>query len=757
MRNILESGAPLRLARSITSLTVGAVLLAGNAQGQTASNDTTLEEVFVLGRGETRQVQTVTAQQIDQLPPGTSPLKAIENLPGVNFQSADPYGAYEWSTRITVRGFNQNRLGFTLDGVPLGDMTYGNHNGLHVSRAIPSELVERVTLSQGTGSLDTASTSNLGGAVEFDSATPSNKFGASIEQMFGSDSARRTFARLDSGEFGPGTTALIAVTDASMEKWRGNGDQDVRQYTLKLVQPIGAANLTAYYNNSDRMEIDYQDLSLDIIRRRGFNWDNFYPDWNAAVNAAHACQDSGERDGVACDDAYWNASGLRKDDLGYLTLDLPLGENIEWNTTAYLHQNEGQGLWGSSYDPTPGGVPLSVRTTEYDIDRSGVITALTWSVGNHKVNGGVWYETNDFTQARRYYGEPSAAAPTRDFEDFQSNPFETRWEYDFETETVVFHLQDTWSITDVLRINAGFRSVNVENTATTIVGDVKNGTIEADEPFLPQVSINWRLNDELETFASLAKNVRAFASSGTSGPFSTTAAGFNAIRDSLEPETSTNYEVGLRFRGETIDTLFAVYHVDFEDRLLGITRGTSIQGNPTVLANVGSVTSNGVEAAVTWRPITPFSWFVSASWNESEFDDDYTTVNDAGVPAVVPVGGKQVPDAPEILLKSELAYDTGTFFVRADINYTDERFYTYLNDSGVEAYTLLNLGAGYRFKNLGVIEELVLQADVNNATDKEYISTIDSAGFVNSDLNGTAQTLLGGAPRQFFFSAKAKF
>ena len=60
----------------------------------------------------------------------------------MNFQAADPYGAYEWSTRITVRGFNQSRLGFTLDGVPLGDMTYGNHNGLHISRAVPTELVD---------------------------------------------------------------------------------------------------------------------------------------------------------------------------------------------------------------------------------------------------------------------------------------------------------------------------------------------------------------------------------------------------------------------------------------------------------------------------------------------------------------------------------------------------------------------------------------------------------------------------------------
>ena len=83
----------------------------------------------------------------------------------MNFQSADPFGAYEWSTRITVRGFNQNQLGFTLDGVPLGDMSYGNHNGLHISRAIASENVGRVALSQGTGALGTASTSNLGGTL----------------------------------------------------------------------------------------------------------------------------------------------------------------------------------------------------------------------------------------------------------------------------------------------------------------------------------------------------------------------------------------------------------------------------------------------------------------------------------------------------------------------------------------------------------------------------------------------------------------
>ena len=81
-----------------------------------------------------------------------------------------------------------------------------------------------------------------------------------------------------------------------------------------------------------------------------------------------------------------------------------------------------------------------------------------------------------------------------------------------------------------------------------------------------------------------------------------------------------------------------------------------------------------------------------------------------------------------------------------------------LNDEvGVGDYTLLNLGVGYRFTNPGVLGELVLQADATNVTDEEYFSTIDSNGFVNADPNGTTQTLLRGAPRQFFVSAEARF
>lgn len=146
-------------ARFTISAGVSAIALAvatpAMAQAPDAEAESEEDVIIVLGKGETLQVQEISAADILVLLPGTSPLKAIEKLPSVNFQSADPFGNYEWSTRVSIRGFNQNQLGFNFDGIPLGDMTYGNHNGLHISRAVSPENVGSVRVTQGAGSLGT--------------------------------------------------------------------------------------------------------------------------------------------------------------------------------------------------------------------------------------------------------------------------------------------------------------------------------------------------------------------------------------------------------------------------------------------------------------------------------------------------------------------------------------------------------------------------------------------------------------------------
>ena len=524
-------------------------------------------------------------------------------------------------------------------------------------------------------------------------------------------------------------------------------------YNVKLVQPVGeAGRVTAYYNYSDRAERDYQDLSFDIINRRGWDWDNWAPNWSTAVAAAQACAASGFANAVSCDDAYWDAAGIREDSLAYVGLDLPSEDGLAFSAKVYMHKNEGQGLWGTPYVPTPGAAPLSVRTTEYDIDRKGAIAKVGWALGSHRLEAGLWTEDNDFNQARRFYAEPNINAPTQSFTSFRRSPLLTQWQYAFKTKTLQYHLQDEFAVGDALKFVVGFKGMKVENNATTITGSNKTGTIEAKKGFLPQLGFTWAPWEGGELFGLAARNARAFVSANTAGPFSTTAAGFAAIRDVLKPETSDTVELGWRVRGDSFEGVLAAYRIKFKDRLLAIQQGPGIVGNPSVLANVGGVSTNGFEAAVNWRPVQHLNWFTSFAWNDSTFDQDYTTNGNA-----VLVGGKTVPDAPEVMVKSELAYDDGAFFARADANYTGGRYYTFLNQGSVPSYTLFNASAGYRFADVAMFKELTVQAAVTNITDKTYISTVGSNGFVNADPNGTAQTLLRGAPRQLFLSVKAAF
>ncbi|MGO4863292.1 hypothetical protein ACTP2L_06890, partial [Campylobacter jejuni] len=62
--------------------------------------------------------------------------------------------------------------------------------------------------------------------------------------------------------------------------------------------------------------------------------------------------------------------------------------------------------------------PLGFRTTEYGIDRAGNQTRMALTTGANRIEIGLWYETNTFQQARRFYGMNDAASPNRNARDF---------------------------------------------------------------------------------------------------------------------------------------------------------------------------------------------------------------------------------------------------------------------------------------------------------------------------------------------------
>lgn len=752
---------------------------------------TTSETVTVTAAGETRDVQSIDSTALLESTPGTSPIAALAHLPSVSVTSADPYGAYEWALRISVRGFNQNQLGFTLDDVPLGDMSYGNLNGLHISRALIDENLGRANLSQGTASLETASTSNLGGAVQFLSNDPADKAGFTATQSFGSFSGTRTFARYDSGLLHTHTKLFLDGVYQSSDKWRGGGPirQSYYQFNTKLQQFVGAKGVfTAYADFSNRQEVDYQDENKLWVSAFGYHTDNF-GDWNTALQAANAYNAQGGGGKVFAgipttfpgaipniqpggfgdlsndpeDVGYYAAGGLRKDFLGFLKYNTALTSHLTLKSTVYGHHNAGAGLWFTpylaTYDPSTGNAvsPISERTSEYRIARGGLLSSLFYETNRNTLEGGIWFEKESFDLARRFY-PTTLQGPVYSIYDTPKFPFYTQWAYNFPTNLFQVHLQDRFRFTPAITLAAGFKTSETYTTGnltgfneglnlspSTTASSFAQGKLTSGKPFLPQVGFDWKLGNGNEIFADVAENVRAFQAGGKgfgASPWGTTQAGFDALTHNLKSESSWSEEAGFRHTTTHIDAQGNFFHVNFSNRLLAIQQGPGIAGNASLLSNVGGVTTNGVDGAITFRLANGWSLYNALTFSKSTYDSDYTA---GGV--VIPTGGKITVDSPEFLYKNELRYDHRGLNLHVGADFLGKRYFTYTDDNSVPGRFLSDFGASYHLDEVGIFDQLKLQLNVYNLFNNTYWATIGTNGFIASDPTSISNnTLQQGAP-----------
>ena len=777
---------------------------------------TTTETVVVTAPGEFRVEQELQSPALIEEAPGTSPIKSIAQLPSVNFQAADPYGSYEWAVRISVRGFNQNQLGFTLDDIPLGDMSYGNWNGLHISRAITDENVGRIVLSQGTGALETASTSNLGGTLQFYSADPSDTRGFQVNQAIGSFSAYRTVARFESGLLPNHTKFYLTGAYQLSDKWRGHGDigQNYWQLNGKLVHFVGDKGvLSVFVDVSDRREVDYQDVNKIWVQKLGYNWDN-YGNWAQSVQAANAFWYAAAGIGTPTnypapvsslasnedqvDAGYYGGAGLRKDVLGGISYKQALGDHLTWKATAYGHRNDGRGLWFTPYTPTYNDIytdnpfdfvsPVSERTSEYGISRGGLLTSLAYETGRNKLEGGFWFEGERWNLARRYYPTSTTSA-MHSLYDFPSHPFITQWEYVFNTTVYDAHLQDLFKVNDKLTLAAGFKT---EETLTDgelsasflsnppilpaatqsllgigyVPGKYAQGSLTSGKPFLPQFGANYKLDKNNEIFGDAAYNVRSYQPGGYgfgNSPWGTTQAGFDTLKTTLKPETSWTEEAGFRSSSKLYSAQASYFHVNFSNRLLAFASGKGIQGNPSLLNNVGGVTTNGIDGAVTFKLGSMVSLYNGATWNKSTFDSNVVTADGTCLYKdtagnCMSIKGKIMVDTPEGLYKTSLDWNKSGAFANLGADYLSTRYFTYTNDGSVGGRFLAEFGAGYKREELGAFKELKAQLNVYNLMNSAYYASIGTNGFSGSDpLSLANNTLQVGSPRTLVGTLSVRF
>ena len=782
-------------AFSALALAAG-VRAADAADSAPAAAAVDVNEIVVTATNTTRSAVALGGQEMQKIVPGISPLKAIETLPGVIFETADPWGNNEQNETLYVHGFSLQQLGFTFDGVPLGDQQYGNYNGLSPSRAVTSENVSRVILSSGAGDLATASTSNLGGTIETYSRDPSARRGGTIAETLGSYDTTRTFARLETGEWGDGNSAYVSFVHQDQKAWDFDGHQRDNQFNAKFVHEDAKGKLTLFADISGKVEPNEDSIVHDAADPNPpYTRPYLYPNIPACI--AYLNPTTGAPPASAGNNfSNCFSAAQRQDDLAYAKYDYKAAANLTLSIQGYWHYDYGRGivagpvnqaglpgLFGTYYPNTNttaqlitqfGGTGYAVRTTEYLINRGGVISAADWTLGQHQIELGGWYEHNYSTATRVWY--PFAASST-DLSPYTrpTNQNFTQYRSVIENNVFVFHLQDQWRIRPDLLLQAGFKSslqfakgsfpINQQNlpkvVGTNSYVQYPNGEIDTLRGFLPQFGAVWDATAHEQVFVNIQNNLRQFITYGASGPSPwslPTQTAFQLFKDTVKPETSWTYEGGLRTHRALdlgpitgFDGQASYYHVDFSNRLLQVSSTPvilSLVSGPSILANVGSVTTDGVDVAGTVHFGPHFAVYDAVSYNRSVYDDNYTSGT-----TVVPTAGKKVPGDPTWMNKFVVSATFGALEAQLSGDYVGRRYATYTNDLSSPSYFMMGAEVSYRLPvpTNPVVQGARVSVNVTNLGDIRGDSTV-----VVGAASGTYNTYPI-APRMVFVSLAADF
>jgi hypothetical protein len=737
---------------------------------------------------KTRSAVAMNKSDMQKILPGINPLKALQTLPGVSFQTADPWGNNEQNLSLFVHGFNGQQLGYTLDGVPLGDQQYGNYNGLSPQRAVTSENVSSVILSTGAGDLATASTSNLGGTIETFSSDPLSQRNIAVQQTVGSYRTSRTFARYDTGDLGNGNSAYISAMHQEQRAWDFRGRQGGDQINAKWVHQNETGKLTAYYNFNDKIEPN-EDATVHVAGEKSTPYTRpfYYPDFAGALAYLSPTGATPAADGNNYRNYYSDAQ--RTDHLAYLKYDWNINDTTTWSNQVYYHNDQGVGVVAGPigvaglpalfavYYPNQdlkkvfGNSGYATRTTEYKINRYGVLSTLRKELGDHQLQAGLWFEKNESSAYRRWYAL-DVNNPSSPY-DRPTNPLITQYGSEIDNKVVQLHLQDEWRLRPDLTLQAGFKSslqfASGDFPVQPLKGAISGGStalpvgdIDTKKWFLPQVGGRWDISSQDQAFFNVQKNMRQFVTYGGGGisPWSLSNQGaFDLFKNTAKPETSVTTEVGLRTSRQLnwgamtgFDGQVNVYHVDFRDRLLQISPTpvitSIIGGNLAVLTNVGSVSTKGIDLSGTAHFGRTFSLYNAISYNDSKYDDDYANGKD-----IVKTSGKKVPGSPEWMNKTVATLNVLDTEFQLIGDYVGKRYATYTNDLQVSPYFLMSLGVSGKlpFLNGGWVKNARYRVNVSNLADRKGDLQV-----VVGAASGTYNTYPI-APRQGFVTISADF
>ena len=240
-----------------------------------------IEEITVVGKSVSYANNEAPEEMFKQQSAMTSALAVIDNLPGVLINEGDTFGSDDWSTTVSIRGFqlslDEQQIGITIDGIANGNSNYGG--GAKANRYIDTENLGVVQVSQGTADIASRSHEALGGSLNFTTLDPEQEEKATVSLTLADFDGQKYFARYDTGEIFKDTFAWFSLSSTESSDWIQQAAENERDhYAAKIISAVNGIDLTAYVSYDDTHEDNYQRVSLAGFEQNP-EWDGLTEDW----------------------------------------------------------------------------------------------------------------------------------------------------------------------------------------------------------------------------------------------------------------------------------------------------------------------------------------------------------------------------------------------------------------------------------------------------------------------------------------------
>ncbi len=270
-------------------------------------------------------------------------------------------------------------------------------------------------------------------------------------------------------------------------------------------------------------------------------------------------------------------------------------------------------------------------------------------------------------------------------------------------------LQNETRLTEATELTAGLRydDITFDVDDKFLSNGDDSGRVRMDE-VSPMLGISFKRSEDTHWYANISKGFQTPTTTEFANP---SGGGFN---QSLEPQQSINYEVGIKTRTDGYQFEVALFHIDVEDELIPF----ELPGQPgrTFYENAGSSNRDGLEIFYGRQLFEQVNFTLAYTYSDFEFDD-FTSDNGEVF------DGNQTPGIPQDLLNLGFSWlDASGVYVTWDTLYTGELYADNANDTRMGSSSVSHLRLGYnRFFD---IWEASAFLGVNNVFDESYNNNI---------------------------------